>query len=371
MTHATLKSNADADSVFMQHALNLAENGLYTTAPNPAVGCVLVKEGRVVAEGWHEYAGGPHAEVVALRAAGEQAKGCVAYVSLEPCSHYGRTGPCADALITAGVTRVVCAMLDPNPLVAGNGLARLREAGIETRTDVLKAEAEQLNRGFLKRMRTGLPFVTVKLGMSLDGRTALANGVSQWITSEAARHDVQFLRARTQAIITGSGTQVADNPKLTVRINDADWPNGQRPARYQPPLRVLLDSQARLAAKAHLCDGSASTLVIHRAKRPASWPVHIESLPWPSIDVVEVLRELARRGINEVLVEAGPTLSGAFVAQGLADQLVCYVAPLAMGNLAKAALNLPEFTQIADSPRFTLADCRQIGEDLRLTYRRR
>ena len=356
------------DARYMAEALQLAAKGRWTTAPNPAVGCLLVKNGQVIGRGFHQVAGSPHAEIHALREAGEQARGATAYVTLEPCSHHGRTGPCADALIAAGIKNLVCAMSDPNPMVSGQGFAKLLAAGIDCKSGLMSAEAEQLNRGFLKRMRTGKPFVTVKLGMSLDGRIALGNGVSQWITGEAARRDVQRLRAGVQAIITGRGTLLADNPKLTVRLSDQEWPAEVRECR-KAPLRVLLDSSASMSASHHLADGSAPTLVFQCAERPAHWPAHLQNIQLERIELESVLDELGRRGCNDVLVEAGPTLSGAFVAAGLVDELCLYMAPMAIGQAGKAALQLPSFTQIADCPRFTLADCRQIGEDLRLTYR--
>lgn len=356
------------DARFMAKALKLAERGRWTTAPNPSVGCVLVKQGQIIGEGWHLVAGSPHAEIHALRMAGERARGATAYVTLEPCSHHGRTGPCADALIDAGIKRVVCAITDPNPKVAGQGIAKLIAAGVGCQAGLMQAEAERLNRGFFKRMRSGRPFVTVKLGASVDGRIALKNGDSQWITGEAARRDVQRLRASVQAILTGSGTLLADDPNLTVRLPESYWPADVR-AHVKAPTRVLLDSQAQLRATHHLADERAPTWVFHCQPRPDAWPISLQSTQVATIDLPEVLSDLAGQGVNELLVEAGPRLSGAFVAAGLVDELVLYVAPMAIGHSGQAALHLPEFAALADCPRFSLADCRQIGEDLRLTYR--
>ena len=366
------------DAPHLAHALRLAERGQYTTAPNPNVGCVLVREGVVVGEGWHEVAGGPHAEIVALCAAGERARGATAYVTLEPCAHQGRTGPCAKALVNAGINRVVAAMTDPNPAVAGKGFAILRAAGISTESGLMQAEAEALNVGFLTRMRMGRPWVTVKLGMSLDGRTALANGESKWITGECARRDVQFLRARHQAILTGIGTVLADDPQLTVRLKDADWPLFLNPALYRSPLRVVLDSQRRLPLGSKLADGSTPTLVCYSGKRErfneqkTAGPGMITALrcgDGDRVDLALVLAALAERQINAVLVEAGATVAGAFLQAGLVDELVFYIAPTLLGDSARPLLHLPVFTALPQCPQLKLLEVRQLGEDLRLTLR--
>ena len=377
------------DALHMAHALRLAERGRYTTAPNPNVGCVLVRDGVVVGEGWHEVAGGPHAEINALKLAGDKARGATAYVTLEPCAHQGRTGPCAGALLVAGVSRVVAAMRDPNPNVAGKGFEILRTAGVAVEHGLMQAEAEALNPGFLKRMRSGKPWVTVKLGMSLDGRTSLANGESKWITGEAARRDVQFLRARHQAILTGIGTVLADDPQLTVRLADADWPDYVNPAYRQPPLRVVLDSQGRLPPGRKITDTSAPTLLCHAgsasgksgkntgetatgAKQAPTIPGMIPALccgDGEQVDLPAVLAALAERQINAVLVEAGATLAGAFLAAGLVDELVLYVAPKLLGDSAWPLLQLPVFTALPQCPQLKLVDVRQLGDDLRLTLR--
>ncbi|MFZ5843756.1 MAG: bifunctional diaminohydroxyphosphoribosylaminopyrimidine deaminase/5-amino-6-(5-phosphoribosylamino)uracil reductase RibD [Pseudomonadota bacterium] len=366
------------DACHMAHALRLAERGRYTTAPNPNVGCVLVRDGVVVGEGWHEVAGGPHAEINALKMAGDKARGATAYVTLEPCAHQGRTGPCAGALLVAGVSRVVTAMQDPNPKVAGQGFAILKAAGVAVEHGLMRTEAEALNPGFLKRMRTGKPWLTVKLGMSLDGRTALSNGESKWITGEAARRDVQLLRARHQAILTGIGTVLADDPQLTVRLGDADWPAYVNPSYRQPPLRVVLDSRGRLPPGRKITDSSAPTLVCHAGsarddiKQEPALPGMITTLRCGTgdrVDLTAVLAALAERQINAVLVEAGATLAGAFLATGLVDELVLYVAPTLLGDAARPLLQLPVFSALPQCPQLKLADVRQLGNDLRLTLR--
>jgi diaminohydroxyphosphoribosylaminopyrimidine deaminase/5-amino-6-(5-phosphoribosylamino)uracil reductase len=364
------------DHGHMARALQLAERGIYSTAPNPAVGCVLLDAtGAVVGEGWHQRAGQPHAEVHALQAASMRALGGTAYVTLEPCSHYGRTPPCADALIGARVRRVVAAMQDPNPRVAGDGLRQLEAAGIVTAAGVLEREARELNRGFVARMTRGRPWVTVKLGSSADGRTALADGSSRWITSEAARTDVQRLRARASAIVTGIGTALADDPALTVRDRALDL--GGR-----VPLRVVLDSCGRFEPGLQLARDGLPTLIFssdagaqslaHLAEaRPAA--LQFEPLPADAagrIDLNAMLRRLATLECNEVLVEAGPRLAGSFLAAGLADEIVLYVAPTILGDTAQPSLVLPQpLRALAERLQYSYHDVRRIGPDLRLTLR--
>ena len=361
------------DDEWMARALQLAARGCYTTHPNPNVGCVLVRDGVLVGEGWHQKAGEPHAEVHALRAAGELARGATAYVTLEPCSHYGRTPPCALALVEAGVSRVVVAMMDPNPLVAGRGLQILRDAGIEVSCGIGEAEAQALNPGFIKRMKTGLPWVRVKLAASLDGRTALANGQSQWITGPAARADVQSWRARSSAILSGADTVLCDNPSLNVR-----W--GQLPAEVQAeypeaslrqPLRVLVDSRQRLQPEARLFSLPGGVLLA-RQQRQGAWPEQVEQMELPlaasgKLELPALLRELGRRGINELWVEAGRQLAGALVAQQLVDELIVYLAPKVLGDTAQGLLALPPLEALSQAPQFSLRAVRQIGDDLRLT----
>ncbi len=352
----------------MARALQLAERGLYTTSPNPRVGCVLVKHDTVIGEGWHERAGEPHAEVLALRAAGEAVRGATAYVTLEPCSHHGRTPPCADALIAAGVARVVVAMQDPNPLVAGQGLAKLRAAGIDVECGLMEASARELNLGFFSRMTRGTPWVRSKIAASLDGRTALANGTSQWITGEAARRDVQHWRARSCAVLTGVGTVLADDPQLNVR--------GIETGRQ--PLRVVLDSQLRMSPKARILqDGK---VLIYTASSDANKHAALQArgaevvelsvgATHGQVDLSVVMRDLAQRGINEVLVEAGRILNGALFKAGLVDELVLYLAPQLLGDAARGMANLGELVQLDQRVELAWQDVRHVGNDLRITAR--
>jgi len=354
---------------FMARALELARRGLYTTDPNPRVGCVLVKQGEIVGEGWHQRAGGPHAEIVALQAAGERARGATAYITLEPCCHHGRTPPCSDALIASGVTRVVAAMEDPNPQVAGQGLALVRQAGIAVESGLLQAQAEALNPGFVQRMRNGRPYVRCKLAMSLDGRTAMASGESQWITSEAARHDVHRLRARSSAIVTGIGTVLADDPSLTARLDD----------EVVQPLRVIVDSQLRIPPTARMLSLAGRTLVLTAnpdadktaALHAAGAEVMFLDASHGRLDLNAVLTTLAQQQMNEVLLEAGPTLSGAFLQAGLIDELVVYMAPLLMGDAARGLMSLPGLERMADRVELQIEDIRSVGKDWRITCRPR
>jgi diaminohydroxyphosphoribosylaminopyrimidine deaminase/5-amino-6-(5-phosphoribosylamino)uracil reductase len=355
-----------ADSRWMAHALHLAERGLYTTSPNPRVGCVLVKDGKVVGEGWHERAGEPHAEVHALRAAGIAARGATAYVTLEPCSHHGRTPPCAEALVAAGVARVVAAMRDPNPLVAGTGIAKLRAAGIAVECGLMEAAACELNAGFISRMTRGNPRVRSKIAASLDGRTALKNGTSQWITGEAARRDVQHWRARSCAVLTGIGTVLADDPRLNVR---------EIPTERQP-LRVVLDSELRISSKARILQNGQTLIYTaspeaarHRALRASGVEVVTLAGADGKVDLPAVMSELAQRGINEVLVEAGRTLNGALLQAGLVDELVLYLAPQLLGDVARGLADLGEFTQLQQRVNLQWQDVRQVGGDLRIVAR--
>ena len=359
-----MTAQAAIDQAYMAHALRLAAEGLYTTDPNPRVGCVLVREGEVVGEGWHYRAGEPHAEVHALRAAGERARGAIAYVTLEPCSHTGRTPPCADALIAAGVARVCCATQDPNPQVAGGGIARLRAAGITVDTGPMTAAARALNVGFFSRFERGRPYVRLKLAMSLDGRTAHANGVHAWITGEAARLDVQRLRARSSAVLTGAGTVRCDDPQLDVRLAYGDW--------VRQPLRVVLDTGLNLQPEARLLQGHDAALVIaaHDAQgRVGSGAVALQRVGRSAqgLDLAEVIAVLQARGINELLVECGATLAGSFLLAGLVDELIVYVAPQFLGARAAPLAVLEHETGVAALQGFEFTDVRRVGADLRLT----
>jgi diaminohydroxyphosphoribosylaminopyrimidine deaminase/5-amino-6-(5-phosphoribosylamino)uracil reductase len=351
----------------MARALELAARGLYTTDPNPRVGCVLVRDGRVVGEGWHERAGEPHAEVHALRAAGERARGATAYVTLEPCCHHGRTPPCTQALIQAGVTRVVSAMSDPNPRVADQGHTELVQAGIRSETGLLRAEAERLNPGFISRMHRGRPYVRVKLAASLDGRTALANGESQWITGEAARADVQRLRARSSAILTGIGTVLADDPSLNVR----DLETGRQ------PLRVVLDGHLSMRPGARMLRLPGKTLVVTATDDSelvepllaAGAEVEVLRAGPGQVDLPGLMQDLAGREINEVLVEAGATVCGALLQAGLVDELIVYIAPHLLGSQARGMFNIPGLERMADRIEIVIQDVRAVGRDWRITAR--
>lgn len=394
----------------MRRALELAERGLETTHPNPRVGCVIARDERVIAEGWHEWPGEAHAEAMALRALDGKAQGATAYVTLEPCSHFGRTPPCANALIEAGLARVVFALQDPNPLVNGRGADLLRAAGIRVESGLMEREAEELNAGFIKRILTGRPFVRLKLAMSLDGRTALANGASKWITSEEARADVQYWRARSSAILTGSGTVLADDPRLDVRIPAA---------RRRHPTRIVLDSSLRTPPEAKLFASPGEVVMFtgldaqparsrantgqiaptHTMERPSldhsqggtqaqpdaagaelaqrrtsleARGARIETVARGAdsrLDLRAVLERLGQLSVTELFVEAGATLAGALIREGLVDELLIYIAPVLLGPQARPLLALPEITQLDASPRFSIFETKQIGADLRVRLR--
>jgi diaminohydroxyphosphoribosylaminopyrimidine deaminase / 5-amino-6-(5-phosphoribosylamino)uracil reductase len=366
--------SSDVDHRHMARAIQLARKGLYTTHPNPRVGCVLVRQGEVVGEGYHRRAGEPHAERNALAQAGERARGATAYVTLEPCCHHGRTPPCTDGLIEAGIKRVVAAMPDPNPQVAGQGFAQLREAGISVEEGVMRAQAEALNPGFIKRMRKGLPYVRCKLAMSLDGRTAMASGESQWITSCAAREDVHRLRARSAAILTGFGTLQTDDPSMNVRLSPSDL--GLDSDLHTPqPLRVVLDPQLMTPSSAKMLSLPGPVLIV------CSDEVRLDAAPLESagaqvvtrpadgdrLDLRQVMAYLASQEINEVLLETGAVLAGAMMAEGLIDELVIYLAPHLMGNSARGLFNLPAIELMSQRLPLKITDLRQVGEDIRIT----
>ncbi|MEW6165255.1 MAG: bifunctional diaminohydroxyphosphoribosylaminopyrimidine deaminase/5-amino-6-(5-phosphoribosylamino)uracil reductase RibD [Pseudomonadota bacterium] len=363
-----------ADHAWMAHALHLAERGLFTTTPNPRVGCVLVRDGTIIGEGWHERAGEPHAEINALQkvspggTAGEPgaARGATAYVTLEPCSHHGRTPPCADALIAAGVARVVAALRDPNPLVAGQGLARLAAAGIAVESGLLEAEARELNIGFVSRMTRGRPWLRLKIAASLDGKTALANGRSQWITGPDARRDVHAWRARSCAMLTGSGTVKEDNPRLNVR--DVATP--------RQPLRVVVDSRLDTPPEAAILAGGGCLIACasedgERAARLRAAGAEVICLPNPrdKVDLPALLQELGRRGINEVMAEAGLRLNGSLLREGCVDELLLYQAPMLLGDAARGLCDLGELAELADAPRLRVIERRAVGADFFLRAR--
>ena len=364
---------ADAiDHEHMARALQLAANGLYDTAPNPAVGCVLVKGSRVVGTGWTAPAGGPHAEVVALKAAGAAARGATAYVTLEPCCHTGRTGPCTKALLEAGVTRVVFAGRDPNPRVAGGGARELAAAGVAVEGGVMESAAEPLNRGFFTRMRRGVPYVRSKLAVSLDGRTALANGASKWITSAAARADVHRWRARSSAVLTGSGTIVDDDPSLDARREEAQIPES---IGIKQPLRVVIDARLKMppSAKTLALPGEVLVLTTHalgdpkaEALRAAGARVERVAGDAEHCDLRAVIEHLGALEINDVWVEAGAGLNGALLAAGLIDELIIYMAPRVLGSAARGMFEVPALESLADDYRVTFDEVSKIGADLRI-----
>lgn len=362
-----------SDQLYMAQALRLAEQGLYSTHPNPRVGCVIVIDQQVVGQGWHRRAGEPHAEVHALRQAGARTKGATAYVTLEPCSHHGLTPPCAEALVQAGVRRVVVAMQDPNPQVAGRGIAHLRAQGIQV--DLLSGEltgaARELNCGFVKRMEQGLPFVRLKLAMSLDGRTAMASGESQWITGPAARADVQSLRARSSAIMTGADTVMSDNARLTVRAQELPLsPELRDLALSRPPLRIVIDG--RLRVPTDLAFFSAGPVLVATYQTPPANTASIEYIQLPEndghVDLQALLQVLAQRGVNELMVEAGQQLAGAFVQAGLVDELYIYMAGVLLGSTAQPLMQLPIATMSA-AVRLQVVEMRAIADDWRIIAR--
>lgn len=366
-----------ADHRHMAHAIRLAARGLYTTAPNPRVGCVLVRDGRVVGEGFHQYAGQPHAEVNALHAAGAQARGATAYVTLEPCRHTGRTGPCSEALLRAGVERVVAAMADPNPNVGGRGLAQLSAAGVSVQCGLMQQQALDLNAGFIARMRRGRPFVRVKMAMSLDGRTAMANGESQWITGPDARRDVQHWRAQSGAIVTGIGTVLADDPSLNVRADGFDAARRRQLGRkVRQPLRVIVDSNLRTPgnAKTLRIDGNVIVAGLEQACAADSLlqsKAQVLRLPDEAgkTSLGALLDELGQREVNDVLVEAGGELSGAFVREGLADELLIFMAPTLLGSQARGLVHLPGLTKLTQQVRLQFIDQCTVGNDIRIRVR--
>ena len=357
---------------YMAYAIALAEKGRYTTHPNPRVGCVLVKNNQIIGEGYHQRAGQAHAEVLALEKAKDQAKGATAYVTLEPCSHTGRTPPCANTLIAAGLHKVVIALQDPNPLVSGNGIRKLRDAGINVVVGVMEKQAKALNKGFVKRMQHNLPWVRVKMAMSLDGRTAMASGESQWITGAEARHDVQKFRAAADAILTGQGTLLADDPSLNVRLTAADL---EIEGEVRQPVRVVLDEDLKISPQAKLLTLSGKTWIYtHTNKvekeqllaRDGATIVKTAADKNHYLQLEAVLRDLAKREINEVHVEAGQTLTGALLAKGLVDELVIYMAPVLMGSAARGLFHLPALQYMQDKIQLEIKDIRAIGQDWRI-----
>mgnify|MGYP002817886016 CR=1 FL=1 len=349
----------------MARALLLAERGVFTTAPNPRVGCVIVKNELILAEGWHRRAGQAHAEVNALMQLNQkEAKGADCYITLEPCCHDGRTPPCSDAIIKAGIKRVIIAMKDPNPLVAGRGIEKLKQAGIEVILGVLEEQAEKLNQGFCQRMRLGRPYIRSKLAMSVDGKTAMASGESQWITSQDARQDVQKLRAQSSAILTGIGTVLTDDPRLSVRP-EGWYPEGEV---VRQPLRIVIDSNLRTPLKAKIFNSEAETLIvsIKPSDKKRVNPMVIES-DRGHVDLKKLMIRLAEREINDVMVEAGAKLNGALIQAGLIDELVIYMAPKLLGDSAQGLFHLPALQKMSQNIALNIADIRPVGTDWRIT----
>jgi diaminohydroxyphosphoribosylaminopyrimidine deaminase / 5-amino-6-(5-phosphoribosylamino)uracil reductase len=353
------------DHTMMARALRLAERGAYTTKPNPMVGCVIGNGDEIIAEGWHAISGGPHAEIVALQAAGERARGATAYLTLEPCAHTGKTGPCAEALIAAGVSRVVAAMRDPFPQVDGAGFDAMRAAGIAVEHGLMAAAARRLNHGFLSRIERKRPWVRVKLATSLDGRTALANGDSKWISGDASRRDVMHWRARAGALLTGAGTVLADDPQLTVRFEED--------VTFVPPLRVVLDPGLATVGRGRIRDGDAPTLYFHapEAKPPRGFNAAHTAVPMRDglLDLHAVLQSLAAREINEVQVEAGATLAGALLSAELVDEVLLYVAPMLLGADARPLFDGLHVSEMSQRLRLQTVETRRLGDDLRLLLR--
>ena len=360
-----------SDQTFMARAIQLARKGQYTTHPNPRVGCVIVKDNQIIAEGYHQRAGQAHAEINAINSATESLENTTAYVTLEPCSHTGLTPPCANALIDSKISRVVIAMQDPNPQVSGQGIKKLQDAGIEVVSGILEVESRALNPGFIKRMEQGLPWIRVKMAMSLDGKTAMASGESQWITGSAARADVQRLRASADAIMTGSGTAIDDDPSLNVRLTADELDiEGQ----VLQPLRVVLDSRLQMSLQAKLLTLDGETLIytcadeLQKTKQLESAGARIEILESDSehLSLEAVLKDLASKHINEVHVEAGATLCGALLQQQLVDELIFYMAPTIMGSSARGLFNLPGLDHMKDKINLDILDIRAVGDDWRI-----
>lgn len=360
---------------YMARAIQLARQGWYSTRPNPRVGCVLIKDGTVIGEGFHRKAGKPHAEINALNAAGAAAQGATAYVTLEPCSHFGKTPPCANALIEAGVSHVVVAMTDPNPAVSGSGIQRLRAAGIEVTENILQAQAEELNPGFIKRMSRGMPYVRLKMAMSLDGRTAMASGESKWISSSQSRADVHRMRAASGAMLTGINTVMQDDPSLTFRVDEHESLAAEIPDDLEQPLRVVCDSKARLSLQAKILSQPGTTLLATTSdisaelKNSQLESIRVSADEQGKVSLPDVLRELANRQINDVMVEAGAGMAGALLQGSLVDELIIYMAPHLMGDQARGLASIPGLDRMADRLKLKIIDIRAMGSDWKITAR--
>ena len=376
----------DKDYFFMQRAILLAKKGHFTTSPNPRVGCLLVKNNEIIGEGFHEKAGCGHAEVnalaqVKLKQSSDKninTSGATAYVTLEPCSHYGRTPPCAEALIKTNVVKVIVAMTDPNPQVSGRGIAMLEEAGIEVKSGLLAKEAMSLNKGFIHLMTKKRPYIRCKLAASLDGKTAMANGESKWITSSEARVDVQRLRAQSCAIISGADSIITDNARMTVRWSQLGPLKASYPEKnVRQPVRIIIDSQNRITPDLALFEQPSKIYLIrHTIEKSTQWPHFVEQIALPvkknsqgqdKIDLAALVQFIGQQGLNDVLIESGANLAGAFIAENLVDELTLYQAPKIMGASAKGLISLPDVTHLADAKSINIADIRMVGKDIRIT----
>lgn len=361
------------DHVFMQRALMLAKQAHYTTSPNPRVGCVIVRNNEIVGEGYHVKAGEPHAEVNAINQAGKLTQGATAYVTLEPCSHYGRTPPCAEGLIKAGIKHVIAAMVDPNPKVSGKGLAILEKAGVTTAFGLLEEDAQALNQGFLQLMTTGTPYIRCKVAASLDGKTAMANGESQWITSPDARTNVQQLRAQSCAIITGADSVIFDDAKMNVRWEELGiLKENYLKSTVRQPVRVIIDSRNRLTPDLALFTSKSPILIFNQhIDKKHKWPDFVEQisveLNETKLDLNAIVFELSKRGYNDILIESGARLAGAFIEQNLVDELILFQAPKLMGTNAKGLVNMPTIESLSDAKKLTFTDIRMVGKDIRIT----
>lgn len=372
------QSNFSADDYrYMQRAISLAKKGHYTTSPNPRVGCVIVKNNSIVGEGYHQKAGEGHAEVHALAQAGSNAQGSTAYVTLEPCSHYGRTPPCAEALVKAKVDTVIIAMTDPNPQVSGRGIALLEKAGISVKVNLLQADAQALNLGFVHLMVNKRPYVRCKLAASLDGKTAMKSGESKWITSPEARYDVQRLRAQSCAVITGADSVLTDNAKMTVRWHELGTSQQNYPVeKLRQPTRIIIDSQNRLTPNLALFEHSSEVILLRTSiEKSQKWPHFVKQVVLPSakqdsdksyVDLDAALDFIAQQGFNDVLIESGAMLAGAFLSAGLIDELILYQAPKLLGSDAKSLVNMPKLNVLKDAVNLTINDIRMVGKDIRI-----
>ena len=363
------------DHQFMQRAIYLAKRGHYTTSPNPRVGCVIVLNGEVVGEGFHEISGQGHAEVHALKQAGAKAKGATAYVTLEPCSHFGLTPPCAEALIKAQVGHVIAAMVDPNPQVSGRGLERLKSAGITTKFGLLEQDARDLNPGFIRLMTTKLPYVRCKLAASLDGKTAMASGESQWITSDHAREDVQRLRAQSCGVICGADSVIFDDAKMTVRWNAlGELKNSYEEAKVRQPIRIVIDSKNRLTPDLAIFKTASKIILIRTSiENEQTWPHFVEQVviskakDSDQISLKHLLIYLAQQGLNDILIESGAKLAGAFMSENLVDELILYQAPKLIGSEGKSLVDIPAILQLSEAKDLNITDISMVGKDIRIT----